>query len=302
MKICIISVNKTDYAPKRFYEEGLKRGHEMYLTTWLDLYVDVKKGSLYIGDKKKNLNYFDAIIPRSPHFKKKVGDKFISKRLTTIFKLIIEYAKDKKIFLLNDKFFSSYQSLDKLAQQYFLFKNNLSGIPSLHFSQSFKLNSKNKFDFPVVAKVAQGSLGTGVFKLENETELKTFINKNDKTGTFYLIQKYYPIDCDYRVLVLNKKALGVMKRIPKEGEWRTNVSQGGSAEKVNQTESIRIKKLAEAVAKKMSFDYVGVDILKHKNKLYVIEVNSLAQFKGFEKAFPEVNVAKELIKLVESKC
>lgn len=301
MKICIISVSKNDYAPKRFYEEGLKRGHEMHLTTWLDLYTDVKKGVLYIGDKKKNLAYFDAIIPRSPHFKTKVGDKVISKRLTTIFKLIIEYTKDKKIFLLNDKFFSNYQSLDKLAQQYFLFKNNLSGIPSLHFSQLSKLSSKNKFAFPVVAKVAQGSLGTGVFKLENKKELEEFIDKNDKTGTFYLIQKYYPIDCDYRILVLGKKALGVMKRIPKKGEWRTNVSQGGSAQKADQKESAKIEKLAEVVAKKMSFDYVGVDILKHKNQLHVIEVNSLAQFRGFEKAFPDVNVAEKLIKLIEKK-
>jgi ribosomal protein S6--L-glutamate ligase len=301
MKICIISVNKNDYAPKRIYKEGLKRNHEMHLTTWTDLYIDIKKDNIYIGDKEKNLDYFDVIVPRSPNFIAKRGKKIINKKLTTLLKLIIEYAKDKKIFLLNNNFFSSYQSLDKLAQQYFLFKNNLPGISSLHFSQLSALKSKHKINFPVVAKLAQGSLGTGVFKLKNEKELKSFIKKNDETGKFYLIQKYYPIDCDYRVLVLNKKALGVMKRIPKKGEWRTNVSQGGFACKVDEKESIEIKKLAESVAKKMFFDYVGVDILKHNKHLYVIEVNSLAQFRGFEEAFPKINVAEELIKLVEKK-
>lgn len=301
MKICVVSVNKSDYAPKRIFEEGAKLGHEMHLTTWFDLYIDIKKTGIYFGDNKRSLDYFDAIIPRSPHFKSKKGNKRVVKRLTTLLRLLIEYSKDKKIVLLNASFFSSYQSLDKLSQQYFLFKNNLPGIQSLHFSQYSKLRSKNKFGFPVIAKIAQGSLGTGVFKLNSKQELSKFIEKNDEMGKFYLIQKYYPIECDYRILVINKKAIGVMKRMPKEGEWRTNVSQGGTAMNVPGKESTEIRKLAEAVARKMSFDYVGVDILKHAGKLYVIEVNSLAQFKGFEKAFPEINVGERIIRLIENK-
>lgn len=276
-------------------------GHEMYLTTWLDLYLRLDEKGIYFGDKKRSLSYFDAIIPRSPHFKTKVKDKIIIKRLNTLLKLIIEYSKENKIALLNDKFFSKYQSLDKLAQQYFLFKNNLPGIPSLHFSNLEKVKIKNKFIFPVVAKLAQGSLGTGVFKIKDKKGLKKFISDNDKLGKFYLIQEYCPIDCDFRVLVVNKKALGVMKRIPKKGEWRTNVSRGGNACSVSNNEAKKIKRLAEKTAREMSFDYVGVDILSHNNQLRVIEVNSLAQFRGFEKAYPNINVGKEIIRLMEHK-
>jgi len=301
MKICIISVDKKDYAPRRIFAEGKKLGHSMYLTTWFDIFLEVRENKIYIGDKEHDLASFDAIIPRSPHFKAKVDGKIIIKRLMTMLGLIIEYAKDNRVEFLNDKYFSSYQSADKLSQQYFLFKNKLPGIPSLHFSDIEKFKSENKLKFPLVAKFAQGSLGTGVFKMKDKKELKKFISQNDATGKFYLLQEFCPIQCDFRVLVVGKRALGVMKRVAKKGEWRTNVSQGGMACKVEGKEGVKIKKLAERVAKKMALDYVGVDILDCDGKLHVIEVNSLAQFGGFESAYPKINVAREIIKMMETK-
>ena len=232
MKICIISVDKKDYAPQRILAEGKKLGHSMHLTTWFDIFLEVRENKIYIGDKERDLASFDIIIPRSPHFKAKANNKIIIKRLMTLLELIIEYAKNNRVVFLNDKYFSSYQSTDKLSQQYFLFKNKLPGIPSFHFSDIKKFKSENKLRFPLVAKFAQGSLGTGVFKVKDKKELEKFISQNDTTGKFYLLQEFYPIQCDFRVLVVGGKALGVMKRIAKKGEWRTNVSQGGMACKV----------------------------------------------------------------------
>ena len=90
-----------------------------------------------------------------------------------------------------------------------------------------------------------------------------------------------------------------MKRSANKGEWRTNFSLGGNVEKNESNKEM--EKIALKTAKKMGFDYLGIDILKNKNKVHIIETNSLPQFGGFEKAFPEVNVAKEIIQLVESK-
>lgn len=300
MKICVVAVNKEDYAPKRIFEEGIKRGHKMHLTTWLDLCLDIKENSIFFGDSKKSLENFDAIIPRSPNFSAKLNGKPVSKHLISLFRLLIEYAKEKKIFILNEKFFTSYQSLDKLAQQYFLFKNNLPGISSAYFS---KLNESAKkiLTYPLILKTAQGSLGKGIFKAVSLKNLREFISKRNMDGKHYLFQKYYPIVCDYRVLVIRGKAIGVMKRKSENGEWRTNVSLGGSVSIVKGKLEKNLKRLAQKVAKKMSLDYVGVDILEYGGKLHIIEVNSLAQFRGFEKAFPKINVAKEIIKLVESK-
>ena len=90
-----------------------------------------------------------------------------------------------------------------------------------------------------------------------------------------------------------------MKRLPKSGEWRTNFSLGGDV--VAEKNDPKMIKLSLDIAKKMGFDYVGIDLLKDGGQLHIIETNSLPQFKGFEKAFPKVNVAEEIIRLVEAK-
>ena len=60
MKICIISVNKSDYAPRRFFEEGKKRGHQMYLTTWASLVFKLDEDGFYLGDGNKKIDEFDV--------------------------------------------------------------------------------------------------------------------------------------------------------------------------------------------------------------------------------------------------
>ncbi len=297
MKICVISSHFGLHAPTRIIEEGKKRGHEMHLTTWEDLRIDISNDHFYLGDEQKSLSEFDAIIPRSDRYNLRLSpQKRVTKNMNTLFRLTLEYARKNNIFFLNSVYFSSYQSLDKMAQQFFFFQNNLPGINTSYFSSPENFEKKLK-TFPIVAKVAEGSTGTSVFKLNNPTELASFIDDRNTDGSFFIFQKFHKIKNDYRVLVVGKKVLGIMKRLPKNGEWRTNFSLGGDvlAEK-NDPEMI---KLSLDIAKKMGFDYVGIDLLKDGGRLHIIETNSLPQFKGFEKAFPKINVAQELIKLVE---
>jgi RimK family alpha-L-glutamate ligase len=209
---------------------------------------------------------------------------------------LIEFSRSNNIFLLNHGYLSGYQSLDKLSQQYFLFQNNLPGIPTFYF---FDNKKKVPFDFPFVSKIADGSLGKQVSKIENAKQLNNFLENRKTDGEFFLFQKFCKIDHDYRILVVGNKILGIMKRIASSGEWRTNFSLGGTVEKVDRNKPL--ENLALMTAKQMKLDYAGVDILKYKNHLLVIEINSFAQFGGFEKAFPKVDVAAEVIKFVETR-
>lgn len=300
MKICVISYFKSVHAPQRIMHEGKKRGHKMYLTTWEDIYLEVSPKGIYLGDKKRSLDEFDAIIPRSDRYRIEVKGELITRHLDTIFRLIIEYAKEKKIFFLNSTYFSNFQSLDKISQQYFLFKNALPGINTYFFTALSKIKSGKKIAPPLVSKIAQGSMGKSVFKLNNKKEIEEFIKERNADGCLFLFQDYHPINCDYRVLVVGGKVLGIMRRTAQKGEWRTNFSLGGNVEGCQNNREI--EKIALKTAKKMGLDYVGIDMLEDRGKYYIIETNSLPQFKGFEKAFPDINVAKELILLTEKKC
>ena len=299
MKICIIAVNKDDYAPSRFFAEGEKRGHNMYLTTWSDLVFQMDKKGLSIGDGVREISDFDVIIPRSPNFTLRVRNKKITGRFGTLLRLIIEYANNKRIFVLNSRFFGSYQSLDKLAQQFFLMQNKLPGLDSYFFASREAQKNQKVLRFPFVAKNTNGSLGLGVYKITSAEELwhclkKSYYNKNN-----LLFQRYYKIKHDYRVLVVGSKPLGVMMRSASGKEWRTNVHLGGLPGRAPKAEEAALTILAKKTVRKMHLDYAGIDILKDNSTFRIIEVNSLAQFKGFEKLFPKTNIACEVIKLAE---
>jgi ribosomal protein S6--L-glutamate ligase len=296
MKICIIALNKNDYAPQRILESGKKNRHTMHLATWNEVSLDLDSKKIKFVGGKKNLDQFDAIIVRNCKTIIWKGKEKITLHRETLLNLLIEFSRSHKIYFLNQGYLSDYQSQDKLSQQYFLFQNRLPGIPSAYFFE----NSKTApHVFPLVSKIADGSLGKQVSKIKDDKQLNQFLADRKRDGEFFLFQKFCPIKNDYRVLVVRERVLGVMKRTAQNGEWRTNFSLGGTTEKGENT--ISIEKLALKTAKKMKLDYAGIDILEYENKLHIIEINSFAQFKGFEKTFPDVDVAKEIIELVERK-
>jgi len=294
MKICVITGVPSAYAPKRIIEEGIRLGHKMHLANWEDIKIIVNENGLRICDQAYDLGEFDAIIPRSDRYSiiNENGGK-IFRDMDTTFKLLVQYAKSKGVFFLNAGYFQEYQSMNKLAQQFFFRANGIPGIDTF-FYPSREDAVKSTTVFPVIGKTLNGSRGAGVYKLNNKVELKKFLKNNQN----YLIQRYYPIDCDYRVLVVGEKVLGIMRRSGQGDEWRTNVSLGGRFEQAEDNKEM--KALAIKIAKKGKFDYVGVDILKYDGELHVIETNSLPQFEGFEKAFANINVAKILIEYVTS--
>ena len=301
MNILVITSGKKDYAPTRIMQEGLKRKHKMHIVHWEDLYIKTGFKDVYVSGKNISLSHFHAIIPRSAAYKIKLGNQKIPRyNREPLFRLVLQYAQFKKIYFLNQDFFINYKSGDKLTQQFYFSQKGIPGISSLYFSNLATVKTKDRLKFPFIAKPIRGSMGDSLVKVHSRKELDDFMSRMEEQDRSCLFQEYLKINCDYRVLVVEGVPLGIMKRTPLEkGEWRTNFSLGGKVEKVTEDEAIT--KTAIQVAKKMSFDYVGVDILKYRGKPHVIETNSFAQFKGFEKTFPAINVAREIICFLERK-
>ncbi len=181
----------------------------------------------------------------------------------------------------------------------FFAENGLPGIPTIS-ARHFMVESEIPFPFPIIIKKIIGSLGTGVFKAETFTDAVTIVAQLETEGEPIIIQKYVPIDHDYRVLVVGERPLGAIERSPVTGEWRTNISLGGTASPVTDCAIAgRLFELASETARKMRLEYAGIDILEHDGKYALIETNSLPQFKGFETAFPSINVAGEIIAYLE---
>ena len=101
-----------------------------------------------------------------------------------------------------------------------------------------------------------------------------------------LVQEFIKTDFDVRVIILDGKVLGTMKREVIQGDdFRSNVSLGAGSDsfeltKIEERDSI---KAAEAVAGRL----VGIDFIPAKNREkeqpYILEVNSMPGFGGIEK-------------------
>ena len=87
-----------------------------------------------------------------------------------------------------------------------------------------------------------------------------------------------------------------MKRQGKEGEFRSNLHRGGTAEIIELTDEEETA--AIKAAKAMGLGIAGVDMLQSARGPLILEVNSSPGLEGIEKATGK-DIAKEIIKYIE---
>ena len=161
------------------------------------------------------------------------------------------------------------------------------------------------FNFPIIIKGSGGDRGTRVFKADNLEEMEKLVRDLRKTeteeGKRYMLQEFIPNDGDYRVLVLGKKVLGVMKRSSQSlEEFKNNYSAGGKVEVATLPQNIL--DLAVKAAEVCGLAIAGVDVAFRDydiNKPVIWEVNKGPQFKGFMQA-TGINVPEEIVKYLVS--
>lgn len=150
----------------------------------------------------------------------------------------------------------------------------------------------SELGFPLIIKESFGSMGKGVYLINDEETLR---EKCEKVKTKpHLFQKY--IECesqDIRVIVAGGKVLGAIKR-KAVNDFRANVGAGGQAENYVLTEEE--KTLAIKISEILNLDYCGIDLMKNGDEIYLCEVNSNAFFKAFENV-TKINVAEKLVEL-----
>lgn len=158
---------------------------------------------------------------------------------------------------------------------------------------------ESSFGYPLIAKESFGSLGKGVYKIDDRQKLERIAEKLKLRP--HLFQRYVSTSygTDLRVTVIGGKVIAAMQR-RSNGDFRSNLELGGTGEKI--TPDDRLISLSEKVAEVLHLDYCGIDWLFGENGDYVLcEVNSNAFFGGIERV-TGINVgkayAKHIIKIV----
>ncbi len=272
MKIAVLSRNKNLYSTRRLVEAGRERGHEVRVVDALRCYMKIVSHRPEIHYKGDNLEGFDAVIPR-------IGASvtFYGTAVLRQFEMMGVYPVNESVAIT--------RSRDKLRAHQLLARRGI-GMPVTGFAHSPD-DTKDLIQLvggaPLVIKLLEGTQGVGVVLAETQQAGESVIEAFRGLNAYILLQEFIKEagGADIRCFVVGDKVVAAMRRQGRDGEFRSNLHRGGSAEKVRITPEER--STAVRAAKIMGLNVAGVDILRANHGPVVMEVNSSPGLEGIEK-------------------
>lgn len=287
MKIAVLSTIKSLYSTRRLVEAAQLRGHECVVIDHSQCYVGIRQGQPSIHYKGQHLCDIDAVIPR------------IGASVTFYGSAIVRQFEVMGVISANPSQ-AITRSRDKLRCMQILSGAGI-GMPITGFARrTLDVDDLIKMvgGPPLVIKLLEGTQGIGVVLAETKKAASSVIEAFYGLGNNILIQEYIKESrgTDIRAFVVDGKVVGAMRRTAKEGEFRSNLHRGGTAEviKLNKTE----RDTAVRAAKELGLTVCGVDMLPSDRGPLVLEVNSSPGLEGIEKATNK-DIAGTIISFLE---
>ncbi|MFN6037124.1 MAG: 30S ribosomal protein S6--L-glutamate ligase [Bacteroidota bacterium] len=287
MKIAILSRSKSLYSTQRLVKAAENRGHEVLVLDHMKCVLVIEAGRPHIYHGGKEITGIGAVIPR------------IGSSVTFYGAAVVRQFEMMKIFSAVESQ-ALVRSRDKLRSLQILARAGL-GMPKTAFANQPKdidtlLNSIG--GAPCVIKLLEGTQGIGVILAENDKAAKSVIEAFYKLQANMLVQEFIreAKGADIRVFIVDGQIVGAMKRQAREGEFRSNLHRGGSAQVIKLSAEERATALK--AVKKLGLGIAGVDMLQSDRGPLIMEVNSSPGLEGIEAA-TQIDIATKIIEYVE---
>jgi len=286
MKILILSRNAALYSTDALVKAAESRGHEVRVVDYLRCYMNItsRKPKIYVdGEELKP----DAVIPR------------IAATHTFYGNAVVRQFEMMGVFTVNDSV-AIARSRDKLRSMQLLARKGV-GLPVTAFAHHTDATSeliKMCGGAPLVIKLLEGTQGAGVVLAETKNAAQSVIEAFKAGNMNILVQEFIEEakGADIRCIVVGGKVVASMKRQAEDGEFRSNLHRGGSAQKVKISPEERA--VACRAAKAMGLNVAGVDLLRSNHGPVVMEVNSSPGLEGIEQCSGK-DVAGMIIEYIE---
>ena len=153
--------------------------------------------------------------------------------------------------------------------------------------------------YPLIVKECFGSFGMQVYWCRDEAALTERVRSLG--GAPFLFQKpvMESLGRDVRVNVVGDRAVAAMLRHSESGDFRSNLTIGGSMEPHALTRAEEA--LAVRAVQALGLDFAGVDLLFGRDGPLLCEVNSNAHFATTLQC-TGVNMAEEILRHIRSVC
>jgi ribosomal protein S6--L-glutamate ligase len=287
MKIVVLSTNPKLYSTRRLMEAGKERGHQMVVLNHKRCYMNITTMRPSIHYKGEAVEDVDAVIPRIG-----ASVSFYGTAVVRQFEMMGVYSVNESMAIT--------RSRDKLRALQLLSRRGI-GLPVTGFAHSPD-DTEDLLDFvggaPVVIKLLEGTQGVGVVLGETRKAAESVIEAFRGLNANFMVQEFIKEagGADIRCFVIGEKVVASMKRTGKEGDFRSNLHRGGSAELVRITPEER--STAVRSAKIMGLNVAGVDLLRSNHGPVVMEVNSSPGLEGIETATGK-DIAGLVIQFIE---
>ncbi|PTM10685.1 MAG: 30S ribosomal protein S6--L-glutamate ligase [Bacteroidetes bacterium] len=287
MNIVILSRNPHLYSTKRLVEAAQKRKHHVEVIDPLKCEIIIEKKNPAILYKGRELKNIDAIIPR------------IGASVTFYGTAVVRQFEMMKVFSTVESQ-ALVRSRDKLRSLQVLSRAGL-GMPKTVFSNYTKDVAEviaYVGGAPLVIKLLEGTQGLGVVLAETNNAAESVLEAFNGLQARVIVQEFIKESkgADIRVFVVDGNVVGAMKRQGKEGEFRSNLHRGGSANIIQLTDEE--ENAALKAAKSLGLGICGVDMLQSARGPLILEVNSSPGLEGIETATKK-DIANTIIRYIE---
>jgi len=287
MNIVVLSRNPHLYSTQRLVEAARQRKHTCEVIDPLKCEIIIEKKNPAVLYKGRPLQNIDAIIPR------------IGASVTFYGTAVVRQFEMMKVFSVVESQ-ALVRSRDKLRSLQVLSRAGL-GMPKTVFSNYTK-DVAEVIEYvggaPLVIKLLEGTQGLGVVLAETNNAAESVLEAFNGLQARVIVQEFIKEakGADIRAFIVDGNIVGAMKRQGEEGEFRSNLHRGGSAEIIQLTDEE--ENTALKAAKVLGLGVCGVDMLQSARGPLILEVNSSPGLEGIEAATKK-DIAKSIIRFIE---
>lgn len=272
LRIAVLS-RENNYSTRRLVEVGEARGHSVEVIDTTRCYMAINALAPEVYYDGKRLPRYDAVVPR------------IGASITPYGTAVIRQFETIGTYCVNGSA-GITASRDKLHAHQVLASRQI-GMPTTAFAASPK-DTNNLIGLvgtaPLIVKLLESTQGKGVVLAETKKAAESVISAFRGLKANFLVQDFVKEAAgeDIRCLVIASKVVAAIKRTGAEGDFRSNLHQGGTATVTRISKDERDTALRAARA--FGLGMAGVDLLRSDQGPKVLEVNSSPGFEGVEKA------------------
>ena len=286
MNIAILSRAEQLYSTQSLLKAGEIQNHDIEI-------IDPTYCNLMIVNNKAVLQYHDQIIDDLDAIIPRIGasNTYRGSSIVRHFESMGVFSVASSQGIINSR--DKWTCFQILAQKGIAMPKTILG--SYPYLEAFVKDFGNK---PIVIKILEGTHGQGVILCENYKNALATAQTLQSANVKFVMQEFIAEaqGADIRAIVIDGQVVASIKRQSKDGEFRSNLHQGGSASAIELSNTE--KQLAVATAKALDLQLCGVDILSSKRGPLVLEVNSTPGLEGVETT-TGINVSGKIIAFIE---